>query len=595
MSSDKEPADIATEYLTDDPSSSQIDQPSRSALSTAQELLDWILTDPDRNSSQRSNESSAVRALARILNMPLPAIPADEQYLLNVCYKAVRAEKSLTKRRRGAIITLLNRVLKRAGIIKVGSRRSGSMSVAWIKVLKSLPDRNDEYGLCTFARFCSGKGIEPREVTVEVWNEFADETLHHSGIRKPRLTVGRVIVANDRARARHADWPLPPLPKLVNPRLVSIPRSDLPASLWQDVDNYVLKSSTPASDIFEIDWPTQLAPDTLQRYRDVVLRTASAQVHRGRPAAEIVDLAALLDVSWLREATRWLHEHAGGKFLKDHLNMAATWVSIADNYVRPPEETVEEIRKGIMGMIAKILGPPEFSRRNIEKLEQFDDPGLVEEFLLMPFRIFDEVSRKKTITIADATLMMAAVGMELLLATMVRRKNLADADLKANFWPAKPRPDGTWTFRIKAKDVKNHKDLDFKLGKETTRLIEFYLQKCWPVLATSPTSALFLRSDGTPKGSVMMANLIVTTVRRRLGLDVNVHLFRHIGAMLFLDKHPGSIEVVRVMLGHGSTKTTEQFYARLKATKAMELFTTAVFGDRDTMVEQLKLGRRKKS
>lgn len=190
---------------------------------------------------------------------------------------------------------------------------------------------------------------------------------------------------------------------------------------------------------------------------------------------------------------------------------------------------------------------------------------------------------------------MAAVGMEILLATMVRRKNLANADLKTNFWPAKPRPDGTWTFRVKAKDVKNHKDLDFKLGKQTTLLMEFFLKQCRPLLVKHPTTALFLRTDGTPKGSMMMAHLVVSTVRKRLGLDINVHLFRHIGAMLFLDKHLGSLEVVRVMLGHGSTKTTEKFYARLKATKAIELFTTAVFGERDAMIEQLKLGRKKKS
>jgi integrase len=245
-------------------------------------------------------------------------------------------------------------------------------------------------------------------------------------------------------------------------------------------------------------------------------------------------------------------------------------------------------------MIAKKLGTPEFSRRNIEKLEQFNDPKIVQEFLLLPFRIMDEVRRKKEVTVEDATLMMSAVAVELLLATMVRRKNLAGADLKGNFWPAKPLPDRTWTFRVKGKDVKNNKDLDFKLSKQTTRLIEFYLKKCWPLLAKDPTTKLFLRTDGTPKGSVMMANLVVSTVRKRLGLDVNLHLFRHIGAMLFLDKHSGCLEVVRVMLGHGSIKTTEKFYARLKATKAIELFTSAVFGGRDAMIDNLKLGRKGK-
>ena len=96
--------------------------------------------------------------------------------------------------------------------------------------------------------------------------------------------------------------------------------------------------------------------------------------------------------------------------------------------------------------------------------------------------------------------------------------------------------------------------------------------------------------DGTPKKPSDVAYLVTSTVRKRLGLDVNVHLFRHIGAMLFLDKHPGSFEVVRVMLGHKSILTTQKFYARLKATKAIELFTSAVFGERDAMIGKLKLG-----
>ena len=46
------------------------------------------------------------------------------------------------------------------------------------------------------------------------------------------------------------------------------------------------------------------------------------------------------------------------------------------------------------------------------------------------------------------------------------------------------------------------------------------------------------------------------------------------------------------MLGHGSTKTTQQFYARMKATRAIELFTKAVLGGRDALIGNLKLGKR---
>jgi hypothetical protein len=271
MSSDKEPADVAMEFLVDDLASppQEAPPPLPTTFNTAQDLLNWVLSDPDRNPFQRSNESSALRALERILNMPLAAIPADEQYLLNICYKAVRAEKSLKKRRRGEIITLLNRVLKRASIIKVGCRRSGKTSVTWNKVLKSLRSRNDEYGLSPFAKFCSEKGIEPEKVTSDIWAAFVDETLNHSGCKKPRETVRRVIAANNHARTKSSDWPILELPKLVNPRLVSSPKTDFPDPFWEDIKKYTVQSGVPPKNIFDPIATKQLSPDTLQRYGEV--------------------------------------------------------------------------------------------------------------------------------------------------------------------------------------------------------------------------------------------------------------------------------------------------------------------------------------
>jgi hypothetical protein len=592
MSIDKELADIALEIPADDAASSatQDDPAALPPLETAQDLLEWVQTDPDLSPQQRCNEMSAIRTLGAVDNTPLAAISLEDGYLFKDRYKAIRAAKSLKQRRRSDVITLVNRVLKRAGITKVGSKRLGPTSAAWIQVLESLTHGNDRNSLSPFAKYCSERKIEPHQVTLQVWQDFVDETLHHTGIKKPRETVRRVVAASNRARAKNAGWPLPELPKLTNPRIVSKPESSFPASLWTDFAEYARLSSTPCKDIFAKNWPKQLAPDTLIRYREVAKRTASAQVHRDRPASDITSLEAMLDIKWLKEGVQWSYERAGNKFLKDHLNMAATWVSMARNYVRPAPEILIELRKGIMDKIAQELGSPEFSRRNIEKLEQFNDPKIVEDFQLLPFRIMDEVSRKKVITIEDATLMQAALAMELFLTTMVRRKNVAKTDHKLNFWPAKPRPDGTWTFRVEGTDVKNHVDLNFKLGKHTTCLIEFYIKKCWPLLAKGPTTKLFLKKDGVPKKPVDVAYLVTSIVRKRLGLDVNVHLFRHIGAMLFLDKHPGSFEVVRVMLGHKSILTTQKFYARLKATKAIELFTSAVFGERDAMIDKLKLG-----
>jgi integrase len=385
------------------------------------------------------------------------------------------------------------------------------------------------------------------------------------------------------------NWPLPEFPRLINPRLVSIPKDELPTSFWRDIDNYITMSSTPATNIFDKSWPKQLSPETLQRYRDVAWRTASAQVHTGRVAAEITSLAALLDVAWLQRAMSWFYHHAGNTFLKDHLNMAATWVSFANNYVHPPADAIDEIRSGIKKMIERKLGPAGFSRKNIGKLEQFSNAGIVETLMFLPYQIMGEIRKKKIITVDDATEMMAAVGIELLLTTMIRRKNLADIDLKKSFWPVRPTPAGAWSLSVDPCDVKNRQPLRFALSKSTMHLIDFYLSECRPLLLKEPTDLMFLRTNGEPKGRAMMAHLVCRTLSRRLDLDINIHLFRHIGTMLYLDAHPGHFGVPQVMLGHTSNKTTQQFYAHLQATQAIKHFTAAVLGGRNDKVAKLKI------
>ena len=123
-------------------------------------------------------------------------------------------------------------------------------------------------------------------------------------------------------------------PKLANPRTVSIPKTTFRPVLGGHQALMAKSSCLPRT--FRPDGPKQLSPDTLVRYRDVAWRTASAQVHQGRPAAGIVGLAALLDYDWLYRAMAWFHARAGNKFLKDHLNIAATWLWLLRRQLRAP-------------------------------------------------------------------------------------------------------------------------------------------------------------------------------------------------------------------------------------------------------------------
>ena len=62
--------------------------------------------------------------------------------------------------------------------------------------------------------------------------------------------------------------------------------------------------------------------------------------------------------------------------------------------------------------------------------------------MFLPYQIMAEIRERKVISVDDATKMMAAVGIELLLTTMIRRKNLAGINLKKCFWPVEPIASG---------------------------------------------------------------------------------------------------------------------------------------------------------
>jgi integrase len=62
---------------------------------------------------------------------------------------------------------------------------------------------------------------------------------------------------------------------------------------------------------------------------------------------------------------------------------------------------------------------------------------------------------------------------------------------------------------------------------------------------------------------------------------MNPHLFRHLGALLFLKMNPGQYESVRQLLGHKNIQTTINFYAGFETDEAMHRFNRVIDGYRN--------------
>ena len=88
-----------------------------------------------------------------------------------------------------------------------------------------------------------------------------------------------------------------------------------------------------------------------------------------------------------------------------------------------------------------------------------------------------------------------------------------------------------------------------RFGTGAEDRIALYIQRYRPVLLEGPTDHLFPGKCNGAKQRAHLAKQISDTIRKRTGLIVNAHLFRHIAAMSYLDANPGAYGVVRLLQG----------------------------------------------
>ena len=93
------------------------------------------------------------------------------------------------------------------------------------------------------------------------------------------------------------------------------------------------------------------------------------------------------------------------------------------------------------------------------------------------------------------------------------------------------------------------------------------------MLIENPSNWLFPgKHNLKPKASKTLGGQITECLKRCCGLDVNPHLFRHIGAMSYLNANPGAYGLMKLVLGHKSVATTTRFYCGLEGPAAMRHF-----------------------
>ena len=117
-------------------------------------------------------------------------------------------------------------------------------------------------------------------------------------------------------------------------------------------------------------------------------------------------------------------------------------------------------------------------------------------------------------------------------------------------------------------EVKNNIDLAFEIPPQVVKMLVEYRDRIAPKIIGERPARLFVNVDGTPKAGQALGVLVANYARRRAGIALTLHEFRHLSAKLLLDHQPGGFETVRQLLGHKNLQTTVFRYAGIDTRRA---------------------------
>jgi integrase len=431
------------------------------------------------------------------------------------------------------------------------------MTPAFAALTDRVADRYDRSFLRRLFSFASSLGVEPCDVDEAVLAAFADAVVAE-GVDRPKQVVRNAVRTWNRMAETIDGWPARRLPLTGNRGWVGLPMSAFPESFGQDCEAFLNRSE--GRGLFDKRGLRKLSDATKVDRRHKLRQLATRLAEAGRPPETIKRLADLVDPQSVESILlpMW-NEEPGSENENGHAsNLARLLAVIAEHYAFRPTGEVKRIKAAVSR-----LTPPKqgMTDRNRAKLRVLIEPTRLRSLVNLPFAVVKEVDPDQP-TVLDAVRVQTALAIALLLVAPMREKNLASLDEGRHLHRVS---DEIGYVVIPAHEVKNERDLEYPLSPRVLRILDLYLKIYRPLLLKGARSSkLFVSWSGRQKKPHELGAQIPKLIRERLGLDVNVHLFRHLAGYVFLKKHPGEYERVRQLLGHKDLKTTIAFYTGLE-------------------------------
>lgn len=247
---------------------------------------------------------------------------------------------------------------------------------------------------------------------------------------------------------------------------------------------------------------------------------------------------------------------------------AVAWPSEADRTAN-----VEALLKIAKNLEAKAG----LSKKNRQRLVPLRDQGNLARLFLLPFALAKPLRGIKAPTPRQLLLMQWALALMILTFCPLRIGTLCALRLDRHLVWSRPNMRGDLTLEFETGELKNDDPASLPLPRECADLIRVFLAHFRPAVSKGPSPFLFpSRSGLRPRDKSLLSRQLTRLIHRRLGLEVNPHLYRHIVHLVILQRFPGAYAMVSRVLTHGSLQTAVDNYSSYGTELSMRAFQQLV-------------------
>jgi integrase len=530
---------------------------------TLRDLLTAVEAREALSATRRRDLRSSVKRVALLVGDDPARIALDLPVISARLATVSPAAAGLTSKTFSNIRSDFIAAIKASGLKPIQRPARTPLSPAWKKLFAGLSGRREHLGLSRLAGYASARGIAPQEINDATIDAFITRVRDQSLHRKPNgLHRTVALIWNEAAERSELGLQTVEVPSFRRPAK-RIKWAGLTNAFREDVDQYLTWCS--GADVFAADArPRALSPQTIKLRQNQIHAAVTALVECGIKSAAIKSLADLVSAENFTRILRRRYQTVGDRENVFNHDLAWALVQIARRWVKVDDGVLAELTR----LAGKVPMPMSgLTDKNKRRLRQFDDPLVLQRLFSFPSRLWTEVKRDAKPNVKTLVKAQAALAVAILSYMPIRLQNLATLAFDIDVF-LREGLRATSSLELSAGKVKNRTELAFDIPPEVAKMLMEYRNRIAPKVIGHRPDRLFVRANGAPKNQWSVAWLIRTYLKRRIGIELSSHQFRHLSAKVMLDAQPGNFETVRQLLGHKSLSTTVGAYAGIDSRRA---------------------------